>query len=37
MCQLPGMNCSVPTNIVFSFTGFAPRGVEAKPGHLIEA
>ncbi|MES3022539.1 MAG: class II glutamine amidotransferase [Pseudomonadota bacterium] len=26
MCQLLGMNCNVPTDIVFSFTGFAQRG-----------
>ena len=26
MCQLLGMNCNVPTDIVFSFTGFALRG-----------
>ena len=26
MCQLLGMNCNVPTDIVFSFTGFAKRG-----------
>ena len=26
MCQLLGMNCNVPTDIVFSFTGFARRG-----------
>lgn len=26
MCQLLGMNCNVPTDIVFSFTGFAMRG-----------
>lgn len=26
MCQLLGMNCNVPTDIVFSFTGFAERG-----------
>ncbi|MFJ7567888.1 class II glutamine amidotransferase [Herminiimonas sp. NPDC097707] len=25
MCQLLGMNCNVPTDIVFSFTGFATR------------
>lgn len=25
MCQLLGMNCNVPTDIVFSFTGFASR------------
>ncbi|TFW00431.1 class II glutamine amidotransferase [Oxalobacteraceae bacterium OM1] len=26
MCQLLGMNCNVPTDIVFSFTGFSTRG-----------
>ena len=26
MCQLLGMNCNVPTDIVFSFTGFQQRG-----------
>jgi predicted glutamine amidotransferase len=26
MCQLLGMNCAFPTDIVFSFTGFATRG-----------
>jgi predicted glutamine amidotransferase len=26
MCQLLGMNCNTPTDIVFSFTGFALRG-----------
>lgn len=26
MCQLLGMNCNVPTDIVFSFTGFKARG-----------
>ena len=31
MCQLLGMNCNVPTDIVFSFTGFATRG-----GHTDE-
>jgi len=28
MCQLLGMNCNVPTDIVFSFTGFHRRGGE---------
>jgi glutamine amidotransferase len=31
MCQLLGMNCNTPTDIVFSFTGFALRG-----GHTDE-
>jgi len=26
MCQLLGMNCAAPTDVVFSFTGFAARG-----------
>ena len=26
MCQLLGMNCNTPTDIVFSFTGFSQRG-----------
>jgi predicted glutamine amidotransferase len=26
MCQLLGMNCNVPTDIIFSFTGFHKRG-----------
>jgi glutamine amidotransferase len=26
MCQLLAMNCNVPTDIMFSFTGFATRG-----------
>jgi len=25
MCQLLGMNCNTPTDIMFSFTGFATR------------
>jgi predicted glutamine amidotransferase len=29
MCQLLGMNCNVPTDIVFSFTGFATRSAGA--------
>lgn len=28
MCQLLGMNCNVPTDICFSFTGFQARGGE---------
>lgn len=28
MCQLLGMNCNVPTDICFSFTGFCARGGE---------
>ena len=30
MCQLLGMNCNVPTDIVFSFTGFATRGGQTE-------
>jgi len=26
MCQLLGMNCNVPTDVMFSFAGFAERG-----------
>lgn len=26
MCQLLGMNCNTPTDVMFSFTGFAERG-----------
>ena len=26
MCQLLGMNCNTPTDVVFSFSGFAERG-----------
>ena len=26
MCQLLGMNCSTPTDVMFSFAGFAERG-----------
>jgi predicted glutamine amidotransferase len=32
MCQLLGMNCNTPTDIVFSFTGFASRAEEHKDG-----
>jgi glutamine amidotransferase len=35
MCQLLGMNCNTPTDIVFSFTGFATRAVEHKDGFGI--
>lgn len=28
MCQLLGMNCNIPTDICFSFTGFQKRGGE---------
>ena len=26
MCQLMGMNCNTPTDVTFSFAGFAQRG-----------
>ncbi|MEN9986072.1 MAG: hypothetical protein RI925_1574, partial [Pseudomonadota bacterium] len=26
MCQLLGMNCNIPTDILFSFEGFHRRG-----------
>ena len=26
MCQLLGMNCNTPTDIIFSFEGFSKRG-----------
>ena len=32
MCQLLGMNCNTPTDIVFSFTGFSTRADEHKDG-----
>ena len=35
MCQLLGMNCNTPTDIVFSFTGFATRAHEHKDGFGI--
>ena len=33
MCQLLAMNCNVPTDIVFSFTGFALRGGHTDTHH----
>jgi predicted glutamine amidotransferase len=33
MCQLLAMNCNVPTDIVFSFTGFALRGGRTDSHH----
>ncbi|WP_090444002.1 class II glutamine amidotransferase [Duganella sp. CF458] len=33
MCQLLAMNCNVPTDIVFSFTGFALRGGQTDTHH----
>lgn len=35
MCQLLGMNCNTPTDIVFSFTGFATRSCEHADGFGI--
>ena len=35
MCQLLGMNCNTPTDIVFSFTGFATRAREHGDGFGI--
>ena len=35
MCQLLGMNCNTPTDIVFSFTGFATRAQEHADGFGI--
>ena len=31
MCELLGMECNVPTDIVFSFAGLASRGGKAGP------
>ena len=35
MCQLLGMNCNVPTDVMFSFTGLATRAEEHKDGFGI--
>jgi predicted glutamine amidotransferase len=35
MCQLLGMNCNTPTDIVFSFSGFATRACEHADGFGI--
>jgi predicted glutamine amidotransferase len=35
MCQLLGLNANTPTDIVFSFTGFAQRAQEHKDGFGI--
>jgi predicted glutamine amidotransferase len=35
MCQLLGMNCNTPTDICFSFTGFATRAQEHADGFGI--
>ena len=35
MCQLLGMNANTPTDVMFSFTGFATRAQEHKDGFGI--
>lgn len=35
MCQLLGLNANTPTDLVFSFTGFAQRALEHKDGFGI--
>ena len=35
MCQLLGMNANTPTDVMFSFTGFATRAEEHKDGFGI--
>ena len=35
MCQLLGMNANTPTDVMFSFTGFANRAEEHKDGFGI--
>jgi predicted glutamine amidotransferase len=35
MCQLLGLNANVPTDLMFSFTGFAHRAAEHKDGFGI--
>ena len=35
MCELLGMNCNVPTDIVFSFSGFSKRATEHADGFGI--
>ncbi|HPM69080.1 MAG TPA: class II glutamine amidotransferase, partial [Piscinibacter sp.] len=35
MCQLLGLNANTPTDVVFSFTGFATRAQEHKDGFGI--
>ncbi len=35
MCQLLGMNCNVPTDIMFSFSGFSQRACEHADGFGI--
>ena len=34
MCQLLGMNCNTPTDIVFSFEGFRRRAGPVSYTHL---
>ncbi|MFM7025632.1 MAG: class II glutamine amidotransferase, partial [Limnohabitans sp.] len=34
MCQLLGMNCNTPTDVTFSFSGFAQRGGVTSVGVL---
>ena len=31
MCELLGMDCNTPTDILFSFTGFSQRGGRTGP------
>ena len=35
MCQLLGMNATTPTDVMFSFSGFAQRAQEHKDGFGI--
>lgn len=35
MCQLLGLNANTPTDLIFSFTGFAQRALEHKDGFGI--
>ena len=35
MCQLLGLNANTPTDVMFSFTGFATRAEEHKDGFGI--
>ena len=37
MCQLLGMNCNTPTDVTFSFTGFAQRAEGAAPRQRARA
>jgi hypothetical protein len=36
MCQLLGMNCNTPTDVTFSFTGFAQRGGRTDLGEMAQ-